>query len=88
MKRHENAHLGVRPYRCPYCAFASVEKTNVPLHIRTKHRDLPVTVLTVNSPGIPNSAFVGGGSTGNVSSSSNSSGGSNNNSDPLQLNIH
>ena len=30
-------HSGVRPYRCPYCPYTSIQSTTYKVHLKTKH---------------------------------------------------
>ncbi|KAK7022792.1 hypothetical protein SK128_004684, partial [Halocaridina rubra] len=33
-------HTGIRPYRCPYCDYASIQATTFKVHLRDKHPSL------------------------------------------------
>ena len=38
LRRHEASHSGVRPFKCPICEYTSNRRSNVPLHVRKKHK--------------------------------------------------
>ena len=43
LKRHMNIHLAVKPFNCPYCPHSANVKSNLQVHIRNIHGDLPLS---------------------------------------------